>query len=140
MGTPQEVPGRRQRALTAVAYLVLFVLGAVQGLIGSFQYSRSPVPLVAILLALVIFATCVLCGWGMRSFVGGLLPGVGWLVVSFVLAMPSSHGSVIITNTTAGKWYLYGGTAAVAAGASTAFVLRARAQSRPRSADAGSGP
>ena len=131
MGTPQEVPGRRQRALTAVAYLVLFVLGAVQGLIGSFQYSRSPVPLVAILLALVIFATCVLCGWGMRSFAGGLLPALGWLVVSFVLAMPSSHGSVIITNTTAGKWYLYGGAAAVAAGASTAFFLRARAQSRP---------
>ena len=131
MGTPQEVPGRRQRALTAVAYLVLFVLGAVQGLIGSFQYSRSPVPLVAILLALVILATCVLCGWGMRSFSGGLLPALGWLVVSFVLAMPSSHGSVIITNTTAGKWYLYGGAAAVAAGASTAFVLRARAQSRP---------
>ena len=131
MGTPQDLPGRGQRAITAIAYLVLFVLGAVQGLIGSFQYSRSPVPLVAILLALVIFATCVLCGWGMRSFAGGLLPALGWLVVSFVLAMPSSHGSVIITNTTAGKWYLYGGAAAVAAGASTAFVLRARAQSRP---------
>ena len=132
MGTPQEVPGRRQRALTAVAYLVLFVLGAMQGLVGSFQYSRSPVPLVAILLGLVIFATCVLCGWGMRTFAGGLLPALGWLVVSLVLAMPSSHGSVIITNTTAGKWYLYGGAVAVAAGASTAFVLRARAQSRPR--------
>jgi uncharacterized membrane protein len=132
MGTPQDLPGRRQRALTAVGYLVLFVLGAVQGLIGSFQYSRSPVPLVAILLGLVIFATCVLCGWGMRSFAGGLLPALGWLVVSFVLAMPSSHGSVIITNTAAGKWYLYFGALAVAAGASTAFVLRARAQSRPR--------
>jgi hypothetical protein len=132
MGTPQDLPGRRQRALTAVAYLVLIVLGAMQGLIGSFQYSRSPVPLVAILLDLVIFATCVLCGWGMRTFAGGLLPALGWMVVSFVLAMPSSHGSVIITNTTAGKWYLYGGTVAVAAGATTAFVLRARAQSRPR--------
>jgi hypothetical protein len=132
MGTPQDLPGRRQRAFTAVAYLVLLVLGAMQGLIGSFQYSRSPVPLVAILLGLVIFATCVLCGWGMRSFAGGLLPALGWMVVSFVLAMPSSHGSVIITNTTAGKWYLYGGAVAVAAGASTAFVLRARAQSRPR--------
>ena len=132
MGTPQDLPGRRQRAFTAVAYLVLLVLGAMQGLIGSFQYSRSPVPLVAILLGLLIFATCVLCGWGMRSFGGGLLPGLGWIIVSFVLAMPSSHGSVIITNTTAGKWYLYGGTVAVAAGALTAFVLRARAQSRPR--------
>ena len=132
MGTPQDLPGRRQRALTAVAYIVLLVLGAVQGLIGSFQYSRSPVPLVAILLGLVIFATCVLCGWGMRSFAGGLLPALGWLVVSFVLAMPSSHGSVIITNTTAGKWYLYGGALAAAAGATTAFVLRARAQTRSR--------
>jgi len=140
MGTPQDLPGRGQRAITAIAYLVLFVLGAMQGLIGSFQYGRSPVPLVAILLALLIFATCVLCGWGMRSFSGGLLPALGWIVVSFVLAMPSSHGSVIITNTTAGKWYLYGGAFAAAAGASAAFVLRARAQSRPRPADAGSGP
>jgi hypothetical protein len=132
MGTPQDLPGRGQRAFTAITYLVLLVLGAMQGLIGSFQYSRSPVPLVAILLALVIFATCVLCGWGMRSFAGGLLPAIGWIIVSFVLAMPNSHGSVIITNTTAGKWYLYGGALAAAAGATTAFVLRARAQTRSR--------
>ena len=132
MGTPQDLPGKGQRVFMAIAYLVLLVLGAMQGLIGSFQYSRSPVPLVAILLDLVIFATCVLCGWGMRSFGAGLLPAVGWIVVSFVLAMPSSHGSVIITNTTAGKWYLYGGALAAAAGATTAFVLRARAPSRPR--------
>src|SRR5215831_9329083 len=103
MGTPQDLPGRGQRAFTVIAYLVLLVLGATQGLIDSFQYGRSPVPLVAILLALVIFATCILCGWGMRSFAGGLLPTLGWIVVSFVLAMPSSHDSVIITNTTAGK-------------------------------------
>ena len=42
MGTSQ---GRRrgggQRALTAVGYVVLFVLGAFQGLIGSFQYSQA---------------------------------------------------------------------------------------------------
>ena len=126
MGTPQDLPGRGQRALTAIAYLVLFVLGAMQGLIGSFQYSRSPVPLVAILLGLVIFATCVLCGWGMRSFAGGLLPALGWIVVSFVLAMPSSHGSVIITNTTAGKWYLYGGTLCVAAAVVASFIGAAR--------------
>jgi hypothetical protein len=131
MGTPQDLPGRGQRAFTVIAYLVLLVLGAMQGLIGSFQYGRSPVPLVAILLALVIFATCVLCGWGMHSFSAGLLPALGWLVVSFVLAMPRSNGSVIITNTTAGKWYLYGGALAAASGATIAFVLRARAPSRP---------
>ena len=115
-----------------VVYVVLFLLGAVQGVIGSFQYSRSPVPLVAIVLDVAIFATCLLCGWGLRSLMGGLLPAVGWIVASFVLAMPSSHGSVIITNTTAGKWYLYGGALAAVAGATIAFVLRARGQSRPR--------
>jgi hypothetical protein len=111
-----------------VVYVVLFLLGAVQGVIGSFQYSRSPVPLVAIVLDVAIFATCLLCGWGLRSLAGGLLPAVGWIVASFVLAMPSSHGSVIITNTTAGKWYLYGGAVAAVAGATIAFVLRARAR------------
>jgi hypothetical protein len=130
MGTPQGLPDRRQRALTAVVYLVLFLLGVMQGLIGSFQYSQSPAPLVAIILDVVIFATCALCGRGMRSFTGGLLPAVGWIIASFILSMPSSHGSVIITNTAAGKWYLYGGTVATVAGATTGFVAWARGQSR----------
>ncbi len=130
MGTQEGLPRRGQRALMAVVYLVLFLLGALQGVIGSFQYSQSPVPLVAIVLDVVIFATCVLCGWGLRSFAGGLLPAIGWIIASFVLSMPSSNGSVIITNTTAGKWYLYGGASAATAGATTAFVLWARAQSR----------
>jgi len=39
---------------------------------------------------------------------------------------------VIITNTTAGKWYLSGGAVAAAAGATTVFVVWARGQSRRR--------
>jgi hypothetical protein len=74
----------------------------------------------------------VLSGWGTRSFAGALIPAVGWIIASFALSMPSAHGSVIITNTTAGKWYLYGGALAAAAGATTAFVAWARAHSRPR--------
>jgi len=127
-----ETQRHGQRAFMAVMYVVLFLLGAVQGIIGSFQYSQSPVPLVAIVLDVAIFATCVLCGWGLRSFTGGLVPAVGWIIASFVLSMPSSHGSVIITNTTAGKWYLYGGALAATVGATMSFVLWARAQSRPR--------
>lgn len=132
MGTPQIVSRRQRRALTAAAYLLLFVLGAVQGIIGSFQYGRGPVPAVAIILDVVIFATCVLAGWGLHSLGGGLMPAIGWIVASFILAMPSSHGSVIITNTAAGKWYLYGGALAAAAGASTAFTVWARGRSRGR--------
>ncbi len=133
MGTPQGLPRREQpRALTIVTYLVLFLLGLIQGVIGSFQYSRSPVPLVAILLAVVIFVTCLLCGWGMRSFAGGAVPALGWVASSFVLSMPSSHGSVIVTATTAGEWYLYGGAFAATGGACVSFILRAYRQPRRR--------
>ena len=126
------MPERWQRGIMAVLYLVLLLLGLLQGLIGSFQYSRSPVPLVAIILDLAIFATCLLGGWGARSIAGGLIPALGWIVASFVLSMPSSRGNVIITNTAAGKWYLYGGTLAAVAAATTVFVALARARARSR--------
>jgi hypothetical protein len=131
MGTPQGQPEPRQRAFAAVGYIVLFVLGALQGLIGSFQYSRGPGPLVAIVLDVVLFATCLLVGWGTRTLGGGLLPAVGWIIASFVLSMPRANGSVIIANTAEGKWYLYGGSLAALAGATAAFTLWARTR-RPR--------
>lgn len=131
MGTPQGQPDTAQRARTAVVYVLLFVLGAVQGIFGSFQYSRGPAPLLAILLAGLIFATCLLGGWATRTLGGGLLPAVGWFVASFVLSMPRANGSVIITNTAAGKWYLYGGSLAAVAGVIAAFVLWARTRPRP---------
>jgi hypothetical protein len=121
-----------QRAVTAAGYVVLFVLGALQGLIGSFQYSQSPAPLIAIVLDVAILVTCLLCGWGMRTFAGGLLPAVGWILASFIMSMGNAQGSVIITNTAAGQWYLYGGAFAAAAGAVTAFVRWSRPRPRPR--------
>ena len=134
MGTSQGVPDDRQRGLiTVVGYLVLLVLGGLQGLIGSFQYADSPAPVLAIVLAVLLFATCFLAGWGLRTYSAGILPALGWIVVSFVLAMPRSNGSVIITATSAGEWYLYGGALAAAAGAATAFFtwLRARRSAPP---------
>jgi hypothetical protein len=131
MGTPQGQPEPAPRAYTAIGYIVLFVLGALQGLIGSLQYSRGPGPLVAIVLDVVIFATCLLAGWGMRTLGGGLLPAVGWILVSFVLSMPRANGSVIIANTAEGKWYLYGGSLAAVAGGVAAFMFWSRTRSRP---------
>lgn len=129
----RTLQGQREpapRLVTSVAYLVLFVFGAVQGLIGSFSYSRGPGPLVAIIFDVVIFATCVLAGWGMGTFGGGLVPAVGWVLTTFVLSMPRANGSLIIANTTAGKWYLYGGSLLAAAGALAAFTFWGRP--RPR--------
>ena len=133
MGTSQDArPASGPRSLTAAGYVMLFVLGALQGLIGSFQYSQAPAPLIAIILAVVIFATCAGCGWGLGTFGAALMPALGWIFASFILAMPRSNGSVIITATAAGEWYLYGGALACAAGCVTAFFTRLRRSAPPR--------
>jgi membrane protein YdbS with pleckstrin-like domain len=114
--------------VTVGVYSALFLFGAVQGLIGSFQYSRTAgsVPVAALVCCAVILATCLLGAWATRSASGAVLPGIGWIITSFVLSMPVSNGSVIITSTTAGKWYLYGGTLCVAAGVVASFIAAPR--------------
>jgi hypothetical protein len=62
----------------------------------------------------------------MRSVGGALCPAIGWIVASFVLSMPVSSGSVIITDSTAGKWYLYGGTVAALAGVGLSLLAGVR--------------
>src|SRR5215469_9704845 len=89
-------------AVTAGGYIALFLLGMVQGLVGTFQYSRGPGVLTAVLFAAAILATCVLGARGMRSALGGVLPAAGWFVVTLVLSSSNSAGgSVIVTNTAA---------------------------------------
>jgi hypothetical protein len=110
-----NVPTGKRRTtpvLTGAVYLVLFLLGAVEGMIGSFQYSRpaGSVPLGALAFCVALLVTCLLAGWGMRAVSGALAPAIGWIVASFVLSMPVANGSVIITASTSGEWYLYGGT------------------------------
>ena len=103
---------------------MLLLLGALEGLIGCFQYGRALgfFPVGAVAFAVAIGVTCVLGAWGMRRPLGGLMPAVGWFITSFVLAMGTPGGSVVITNTTAGKWYLFGGAACAAAGVVFGFV------------------
>jgi hypothetical protein len=125
------VSARRSDSLvTWGAYMVAFLLGGMEGLVGCFQYSRTAgsVPVAAIGFCVGILATCLLVGWGMRSLAGALVPAVGWIIVSFVLSMPVSGGSVIIASTIPGKWYLYGGSLSAVAGVIAAFALWVRAQ------------
>jgi hypothetical protein len=105
---------------------VLFLLGAMQGLVGCFYYSIGPVPLAAMALDLLLLATSLLAAMGMRRPTGGLVPVVGWFLTSFVLAMGTQGGSVVITNSSAGKWFLFGGSASAAAGAVAAFARWSR--------------
>ena len=131
---------RRAAFITGGAYAVLFLLGLVEGVLGSFQYSRAVVggvPLAAIGFALAIGITCGLAGWAMGTIFGALAPAIGWFLASFVLAMPVSGGSVIIANTTAGEWYLYGGAVCVLLGIGSALATTSRSPSRSQAARSG---
>jgi hypothetical protein len=113
---------------------VLFLLGVMEGLIGCFQFSHAigPVPVAALAFCVVIFVTCLLGGLGMGSPMGALIPAFGWFLASFLLTMPTAAGSVIVTDTTAGKWYLYGGAASAGVGVVLTFALSRRAGRWPR--------
>ena len=118
----------------ATAYVLLFLLGAMEGVIGCFQFSRGigGVPVVALGFCALIFATCLLAGAGMGSPMAAIVVAVGWLAASFVLTLPSAGGSVIVTNTTAGKWYLYGGAVCAGVGIVVSFRWRPRRPSGDR--------
>ncbi|HEY2577300.1 MAG TPA: hypothetical protein VGI74_13425 [Streptosporangiaceae bacterium] len=121
--------GRRSAFVSGGAYALVFLLGLAEGVVGSFQYSRAavgPVPLAALGFCIVILVTCGLAGWAMRSTAGALLPALGWFIASFGLAMPNPGGSVIIASTSAGEWYLYGGSVCALAGIGTTFLTTIR--------------
>jgi hypothetical protein len=65
----------------------------------------------------------------MARTAGGLAPAVGWFLTAFLLASGTSGGSVVITASTAGTWFLFGGVVTTAAGLVAGF-----AWSRPRRA------
>jgi hypothetical protein len=104
------------------AYVALFLLGAVEALVGTFQYSRGPDSLVAVCFAAGILATCLLGSWGMRKASGGVLPAAGWFGISILLGISTSGGSVLVADTAQGKWFLFGGAVCAAAGAVAAFA------------------
>jgi hypothetical protein len=113
-------------------YLMLGVLGLAQSVLGSFQYGHvvGPVPLTALAFDLLILLTCVAGAWGMRRPLGGLMPAVGWFAGAFVLAMGTAGGSVVITNTGPGKWFLFGGAACALAGVIVSFLRYPRRSAR----------
>ena len=127
---------RQRREIGVVAaYAALFVLGAMQGMIGSFQFSHSlgGIPVASLAFCALILATSLLGAAGMGTALGGVLPAIGWMAAAFVLTLTTAAGSVIVTNTPAGKWYLYGGTVCALTGVGLSFVVLARgARTRPR--------
>jgi hypothetical protein len=112
--------------VTVCAYLALLLAGAVQALLGSFLFSLGPAPLASVFFDLAILATCALGAWGMGSAGGAVLPAGGWLVVALVLSSVSAGGTVIVTNSMAGQWFLFGGALCAVVGALIGSVWTAR--------------
>ena len=137
-GGPGPGPGDAL-PVTVSAYVVLTLLGMLEGLVGTFHYSNGPGILVAILFALAILVTCMLGAHGMRTALGGLLPAIGWYAVSLLLSTGTSGGSVIIADTSQGKWFLFGGALCAAAGAVYGYVQWSR-PGRERRERLASGP
>ena len=93
------------RLVTVGVYGVLFLLGVVQGVIGSFQYSLAakPLPVAALVCCAFILATCLLGAWATRSASGAIVPGMGWIIASFVLSMPDSITPTMIVYLPSGR-------------------------------------
>lgn len=117
-------------ALTIAAYVALVLFGAAQGLLGTFFYAVGAVPFAGLGFGVAMLATCLLGGWGMRGALGGLAPAVGWFALVFLLATGTSQGSVLITATTAGEFFLFGGSAFAAVGVVTCFAVWSAPASR----------
>jgi len=114
------------RGLTTVTYLALFGFGIAQGVVGAFYYGAGPALLAAVGFDVAILATCLLGAWGTRHALGGFTPAVGWFIATFVLASGTSGGSVIITASSAGEWFLFGGAIGAMIGVVAGFTLWAR--------------
>jgi hypothetical protein len=130
---PGEPVSHRDAFVTGGAYALLLVLGLVEGLIGSFTYSAwtlGSFPAAALLLCVILLATCVFGTWGMTSVGGAIVPALGWIVASFALDSPSRQGSVVVAAVPSGELYLYGGSVAALLAIAAAFALWIRRAGR----------
>ena len=122
-----------EAALTVATCVMLGLFGMLQALVGAFFYGVGPAPLAAIGFDLAILATCLIGGWGLGRPLGGMIPAIGWFIVAFVLASGTGGGSVLITASAAGEWFLFGGAACATAGLVATMTIWSRfGLGRPR--------
>jgi hypothetical protein len=97
---------------------VAALLGAVAGLLGSFVHPLTAVGLPVGLfcgLALTVAATWT-GGILVRSRVGAVAGGVGWVVPVLLLSAPRPEGDLVVTGSGIGYAWLLGGLLATAVG------------------------
>jgi hypothetical protein len=111
---PESAPAPEPPFLAGLAYGVLAVLGVFLGVIGSFEFSweAGGVPIAAILLSLVNLAVFLAAGWAMAGWLGAVVPAVPWMIMLVVLSSRRPEGDLVVTGTTAGYVYMFGGAGA----------------------------
>jgi hypothetical protein len=115
-----------------LTYLALLLFGIAQGVVGAFFYGVGPDPLAAVGFDVAILATCLLGAWGTQHGLGGFAPAAGWFIATFVLASGTGAGSVIITASSGGEVFLFGGAVGAMIGVVAGFTLWARRGSAKR--------
>jgi hypothetical protein len=111
---PPPAPPSEPAFLIGLVYGVLAVLGVLLGLIGSFEFSWTigGVPVAAIMLSLVNLAAFRAAGWAMESKLGAVVPAALWMIILLVLSSRRPEGDLVVTGTTAGYVYMFGGAVA----------------------------
>lgn len=135
-----EVESPAEAVVSALAYVMLAVLGAVYGLVGSFvqDWTVAGVPVASIVLVVALFALVRLAGWGMGGRTGAVIPAFLWLIVVFVMSLQRPEGDLVVPATVAGYVYIIGGLLAAvlgvmrvpATGRSGQWLLRGAARTR----------
>ncbi|MFC4532523.1 DUF6113 family protein [Sphaerisporangium dianthi] len=113
---PQPAETEPGAAVTGAAYGVLFVLGAVYGVVSGLQHSWGVGDLVApvpIALSLLLFGLLYGAGRLMGTKLAAFVCGMGWMLVALVFSVKRSEGDLIVAATPAGYWYLGGGAVAL---------------------------
>lgn len=123
---PPPEPAPESAILVGLAYGLFAVLGVLLGLIGSFEFSwqLGGVPVAAIFLSLVNLAAFRAAGWAMERKLGAVVPAVVWMIILVVLSSRRPEGDLVVTGTTPGYVYMFGG--AVAALAAIIWTRSAR--------------
>ncbi|GAA4222884.1 hypothetical protein FHR32_001779 [Streptosporangium album] len=105
-------------AVTAAAYVVLFLFGLIAGVLGGFQHAwyLGSVPISAVGWVVLLAAVCYGAGRGMGGKLPALVPGLGWLAITMIWLGGRAEGDVVIANDLSGYVYLYGGLAAILVG------------------------
>jgi hypothetical protein len=111
---PPPEPKPEPAILIGLAYGVLAVVGVLLGVVGSFEFSwqLGSVPVAAILLSLVNLVAFRAAGWAMESKLGAVVPAVLWMIILVVLASRRPEGDLVVTGTTPGYVYMFGGAVA----------------------------